>query len=395
MSSQDRYTEVKAALLAHAPFFASLLFDIMDVKIGKFPHIFGDMTPTAATDGKRIYIDEDFLAKLKLPEALFLVCHEIGHAIWLHMPRAKQYGDTGFEGKPFNHTAWNMAGDYVINDMLVKCGVGQMPAGGLRDHQYTSDMLVEDVYRDIMAAPPPDQGAGTKATGDGSNGDVHIPASGTTPSPAEMKRAVQSAANAAKAMGKMPAELGRFVDAFVNPKVTWQERLRTTLSKAIARDGTTWTRPHRRRLLQQGVFMPAYTGFGAGKVGVFIDTSGSIGAHELQQFLSEVDEILATCKPEMVILLGCDAEVGNVHILTDGDQLAGKKIDLGGGGGTSFIPPFEWIAKEGIPLTAAVYFTDMYGPFPDQPPPYPVIWCKTTDQKAPWGTEIEIDLKKE
>lgn len=400
-----RFTEVKTAMLVHVPFFSSLLFDLMNVEVGKFPHIFGGLTPTAATDGKNIYIDQDFFQKLKLPEAVFLVCHEIGHAMWQHMARAKHYKDMGFEGEPFDPRRWNHAGDYVINDMLVKSNIGKMPEGGLIDPKYTSDMLVEDVYRDLKDKMPPQKttticignGQGQQAEDDGNSGDtldVHIH-SVSDINDAEMKRAIQTAMEAAKAMDKLPAALERFASNFLKPQVSWQERLRYHVTRAISRDATTWTRPHRRRLVTQGVYLPTYTGFGAGDVVVVVDTSGSIGEHELNTFFSELDDILTTCNPTGITLIGCDAAISSIHHLMAGDSLKDNPPKLGGGGGTSFRPPFEWVDKEGATPSALIYFTDMYGDFPPQEPAYPTIWCKTTSVKAPWGEEIEVKIKYE
>lgn len=403
MSKENaRFTEVKTAMLVHVPFFSSLLFDLMDVQIGKFPHIFGGITPTAATDGKRIYIDEDFFAKLKLPEAVFLVCHEIGHAMWMHMGRAKHYMDLGFEGEKFDPRRWNFAGDYVINDMLVKSNIGKMPECGLIDAKYTNDMLVEDVYRELKDKMPPPrqititigQGDGSQAEADGNDGgtmDVHINAPSDI-NDAEMKRAVQTALEAAKAMDKLPAALARFATQFLKPVVSWQERLRYHVTRAVSRDSTTWTSPHRRRLVMQNCYLPSYTGFGAGRVAVAIDTSGSVGQAELNRFFSELDDILMNCKPEAVVLLGCDAEVSSVHHLMQGDSLKDNPPEMGGGGGTSFIPVFDWMEQNHYEPDALIYFTDMYGSFPSHAPSYPVIWCKTTNVAAPWGEEIEVQI---
>jgi predicted metal-dependent peptidase len=385
-----RYTEIKTAMLVHVPFFSSLLFDLMNVEVGKFPHIFGGIPPTAATDGKNIYIDEDFLSGLKLPECVFLVCHEIGHAMWMHMARAKHYHDMGFEGEPFDARRWNYAGDYVINDMLVKSQIGKMPAHGLLDKKYTNEMMVEDVYRDLKDNPP--QGGNGQGDDDGNDGgtlDVHIHAPQQV-NDAEMKRSIQTALEAAKAMGKMPAALERFATEFLKPQVSWQERLRYHVTRAVARDASTWAKPHRRRLLMQGIYLPSYTGF----VAVAVDTSGSIGERELNIFFSELQDILDTCRPEGVVLLGCDAEVGSVHHLSADESLAANPPKLGGGGGTDFRPVFTWLDKEGIEPSALIYFTDMYGTFPDKEPTYPTIWCKISDQKAPWGEEINVTLKE-
>lgn len=390
-SAQEKYTEIKTAMLLYMPFFASLLLDMMTVKVGKFPHLFGSNEPTAATDGKTIYIDEDFLSKIKLPQAVFLICHEIGHAMWNHMPRAKHYESIGLGGKEFDARKWNYAGDYIINDMLVKAKAGEFIEGGLLDPKYDHEtMLTEEVYRDL-----PDDPSG----GGGGQGtiDTHLPASSATAnaSPAEWKRAVQSAADAAKAQGKLPASLERFVDAFVNPKVDWRELLRTAVMKSIGRDTHTWAKPHRRRLFTQGVVLPGYTGFGAGTVVVAVDTSGSIGRRELNAFLSETQAILDVAKPECVYLVPCDAEVHEVTVISEGDSLLDNPPPLGGGGGTAFGPVFEWIDEQGITPDAVVYLTDMYGSFPDDPG-YTTIWCSTSQiDKAPFGQVIQIEVSDE
>lgn len=405
-----KWTELKVAMIVHVPFFSSLLFDMMDVQVGKFPHIFGGIEPTAATDGKRIWIDEDFLSGLKLTESVFLLCHEIGHAMWMHMARAKRYADLGFEGEPFDHRRWNYAGDYVINDMLMESKIGVMPKGGLHaPKKYTHEMQVDDVYRDLkddkQHFPPQrtitvhitgkdgsDQGMQAESSGnDGGTMDVHIHCDAEI-NENEMKRAVQTALDAAKAMGKCPAALERYATQFLKAKVSWQERLRYHVTRAIARDATTWTKPHRRRLVAQNVYMPSYTGFGAGDVIVVADTSGSIGEAELNRFFSELDDILMTCNPSSVILWGCDAKIGSEFYLQAGDSLREQKIDLKGGGGTSFIPPFEKVEHDGHRPSALIYFTDMCGPFPSDEPEYPVIWCRTTKQDPPWGEVIDVDI---
>lgn len=386
MGDSQRLQEAKTAMLVHVPFFSSLLYDMMDLKEGKFPHIFGDRPGTAATDGKTIYIDTDFFNSLKLPEAVFLLCHEIGHCMWMHMARAKMYSDIGFDGEPFDARKWNRAGDYVINDMLVKSGIGTMPKMGLLDAKYTNDMLVDDVYRQL----DDDEGGDGGGEGDGTlDKHIHAPSNVTE---AEVKRAIQTAVEAAKATGKLPSALERFAGRLLQPKVNWKEKLRTHLTRALGREATTWNRPHRRRLVTQGVYMPTRTGFGCGEVVVVIDTSGSIGEKEITVFLSELSDILTSCQPERVWLLACDADIHDIHCLAPDQNIVDHPPKITGGRGTSFIPPFEWVDKEGVRPEALVYFTDMYGPAPDTAPAYPVIWCKTTQQKAPWGEEIEVDI---
>ncbi len=412
MSENQRLTEVKTAMLLHVPFFASLLLDQMEVIVTKDPSMWTSMgcAPTAATNGKKIFWYEPFLDSLDLKEAVFVTCHEIGHMMWMHMHRARVFADTGFEGQPFSGELWNVAGDYIINDMLVKSGIGAMPKMGLHDpQQFTSEMLTDDVYRKLWQQAPkikismpgnagqgqPQGQPGNQPAGKGGQKsfDMHIHELSKS-SDQDVKRAIATAKEAAKAMGKMPAALERLVDEYLKPKVTWKEKLRHEVTRAISREATTWASPHRRRLVTTGIYFPSYTGFGAGLVVVVFDTSGSIGQTELNMFMSELNDILQTTRPRGVILMSCDAKVYEdaIHHLEDGEDIMNHPPVIKGGGGTSFIPPFQWVEDQGLEPAALVYLTDLCGGFPAGAPKYPVIWCSTMEgQQAPWGETIFID----
>lgn len=422
----QRLTETKTAMLLHVPFFASLMMDLMKIKVTKDPSIWHELglSPTAATDGKTIWFYDEFLTSLDIKEAVFVMCHEIGHMMWQHMPRAKVFVDLGFEGQEFREDVWNIAGDFVINDMLVKSNIGKMPKCGLHaPNKYTSEMLTDEVYRDLLKnaikVPTPNKGKGDGGGGGGQgqqgqgggqgkqgqgqgNGDgdlsgatldAHINSTEQIPE-VELKRAIATASEAAKAAGKMPAGLERFVEALLKPRVTWQERLRHHITRAATRECTTWTSPHRRRLVTQQIYLPSYTGKGAGTVVVVFDTSGSIGGKELQVFMSELADILDTCKPERVWLLSCDADIYEdaIHELYEGHDLINYPPKIRGGGGTSFIPPFQWVKENDIEPACLIYLTDLYGPFPEEPD-FPTIWCCTTDHEAPFGETIKIDIR--
>ena len=419
MSAEQKLTETKTAMLLHTPFFASLLLDMMKIELGKFPNIFPPGNETMATNGKTIWVDQDFIQSLKLPEAVFVMCHEVGHAMWMHMGRGKEYADKGMgpDGTKFNPKVWNMAGDYVINDMLKEAKVGKMPKVGLHDIAIgTANDVIDDVYRKLMKNPPGGNGGGGNNGKGGSdapnpNGnqgpdgtpdgtlDTHI-LEQTEDSEVEWKRAVKTAADAAKAMGNMPSGLERFVENLLRPKVPWWDKLRTQFVRAIGRDAKNWNKLHRRRYVTQGVIMPAYKGFGCGTVVFAIDTSGSMSDPEIGQGLGEADSILTDCNPEQVILIGADAAVDSVCELGPGDTLKNNApaCTLGGGGGTSFIPVFKWLQEQNIVPDCVVYFTDMGGSFPDWDPGYPVIWCSTTGIDKPDtapGEVIHVELSDE
>ena len=100
-----------------------------------------DWCKTAATDGRHFYYSTDFINQLDDDELVFLFGHEVGHCVYNHMGRR---GDR-------HPQVWNMAGDYLVNDMLIENNVGKkinkVPI--LWDSQYRS-MTAEEVYDKLM-----------------------------------------------------------------------------------------------------------------------------------------------------------------------------------------------------------------------------------------------------
>ena len=60
--------------------------------------------------------------------------------------------------------------------------------------------------------------------------------------------------------------------------------------------------------------------------------------------------------------------------------------EMAGGGGTSFVPVFDWIAGRGLRPDLLVYFTDAEGQFPQRAPDYPVIWFVKGRGRIPWAS---------
>ena len=125
---------------------------------------------------------------------------------------------------------------------------------------------------------------------------------------------------------------------------------------------------------------------------VAVDTSGSIGPKELTVFMSELADILRSCRPQRVFVLGADADVASVVELAGDEDIASNPPEVKGGGGTDFKPVFAWVEREGIVPDALIYLTDLYGPFPAAAPEYPVIWGATTEQDVPWGEVVRVKV---
>lgn len=72
---------------------------------------------TAATDGKNIYIDPDYLAGLSDDDRLFLIAHELMHIKFNHIFRLM-----GKDGQKRDMDVWNDATDAIINANLERDG---------------------------------------------------------------------------------------------------------------------------------------------------------------------------------------------------------------------------------------------------------------------------------
>ena len=87
------------------------------------------------------------------------------------------------------------------------------------------------------------------------------------------------------------------------------------------------------------------------------DTSGSMFCEETQgAILAEMIEI---SKRAEVLVCDCDTEIHQVYKVRKQSDFKNYE----GGGGTSFVKPFEEAKKRNV--DAVIYMTDLYGEFPD------------------------------
>lgn len=378
MAKSKELVEALSALIAQQPFFACYLLDMMRVEEN-------DSLPSAGTDGVRIVINPKWFGTMSIPERVFVLAHEVMHGIFQHMPRAKLYRDRGLgpDLKRFNDKKYNAAADYVINDLLSSASIGKPPPTGLFNPNFTKDMLVDDVYVQL----PDDE--------EDNNFDEHMEPDPNSPPPTdgEVKRAIASATNAAKAQGKMPGDLERIVGDLVEPKQNWKELLKQAIDSALGRDESTWRRANRRKLtMAPGVVLPGVMGYRAGKVGVVIDTSGSIGQDELTLFMSETAGILQDGKPEECKVFWTDTRVAHIDDVETPAELESLKAH--GGGGTDMEAAFPVISEsfEYTDDITTVVLTDGYTSYTQAPDGMNVIWVTTGHTDIPYGKVIKMDM---
>lgn len=203
----------------------------------------------------------------------------------------------------------------------------------------------------------------------------------------QWKQRMAGAAQTALQAGKLDGEMARMVDFLLQPELPWRSLLARYMT-AVARDDYSYTRPSSRR--GDPAIYPSLRSAQLDVV-VVLDTSGSISAAEMQEFVSEIDAVKGQMRAR-VILHACDSQLASEGPWTyEPWEEFHKPVRLQGGGGTSFIPAFEWASQLDRRPDLLVYFTDAEGTFPEVEPEFPVIWLVKGKHKVPWGQRIQLN----
>lgn len=354
-------TTARIKLLLEKPFFGNLATRLIIKEAD-------DWCKTAATDGRHLYYNREFIKGLTPAELLFLLGHEVLHCVYDHLGRRG-----GRDPK-----VWNMANDYIVNYTLTKENVGKMPAGGLYDDKYNDTMTSEEVYNLLMKNSTTikmtldqhiDPQSGQPDDSDGEGGkQVEVRVMGENGPPKlteaemqEIRNEIKSATmQAAQAVGadKTPAGVKRLIDAFTKPKMDWRSLLETHMKSSIKSD-YTFQRMNRRSW-SLGAILPGMDFMDTVKLAIAIDTSGSMTDEMLRDFLGEVKGIMDTFQDFELTLWTFDTQVYNPQRFTmeNADEIL--TYDPKGGGGTLFEVNWDYMKEEGLQPERFVMFTDGY-----------------------------------
>ena len=422
----QKLTRARVQLLLKQPFFGTL-----SLRLKLIP----GTLPTMATDGSRIVYNPAFVDELKPAELEGTLAHEVLHCALGHQCRR---GERDPE-------LWNEAADFAINPILIGNGF-VLPAGALIDPSF-NNLSAEEIYARLLrrtsegngAAKPPQQqtnAGGGMATGpqgtDGTapsnpkpdashqpisdqrgrtTGEAARPASmrpggfgevqdatdehGHTASPAEKRRqehewgvAAEQAQRSAKAWGHEPAGIERPLSESHQSMQDWRAILRDFVAATTPSD-YRWTPPN-RRYIASGLYLPSIERRGLGEIVIAVDTSGSIGRLELEQFAGEISAISEEAQPEAIHVVYCDAAVQSAQEFRASEPV---QLEPKGGGGTDFCPVFEWVTEKDLAPACLIYLTDLCCDSYPEAPEYPVLWVTDSRRTARFGDTVRIDLE--
>jgi len=349
-------TACKLRTRSRSPFFSVLVSYLKVVQVSDNSQI-----DTAAVDGKHLFINKKFWLGIRPPERDFVLSHEAMHCALGHVWRV------GSRHK----LRWNVAADFVINLMLEKAGFlancsQKFKEDMLLDHKYAGK-TTEEVYEMLEGCVLPIN----------SWADL-LEAVG----PAEAKKTWDQAKARAVAIDKEygTTTAGRMLSgALEDTEQDW----RAVIWRALSRDQSDFEEWD-GRLVGDEIYVEALEPqIEKMRIALCVDTSGSTGP-VMPKFLGIVKQIASFRKELEVDLFWADWEmVGPLPL----SEMANPQ----GGGGTSFVPFFDYVEKDGK-YDRAVYLTDLYGEFPKYVPRTETIWAVSPGgaPEVPFGKYVKI-----
>ena len=393
--------EIRMKFLSRYPFLGNVALNLELVPV-RDPAL-----GTAATDGKKIYFDIDFLSRLNVEQTMFVLGHEVYHNVMMHFLR-KESRDIEL---------FNIATDLEVNQLLKKDGFPVLDCALMPSKlDLSNDCSAEEYYDMLIEWQKYSQKHYVSGFFEGSSGksscpksmDVHIYGKNEELKPARTSDkygevtehdedfcpeptkenitrireiAVAAAQSFERTRGTLPDHIKKIINSMLKPEIKWQDVLAQFAMKTNGAGNTSWSRPN-RRFTWSGTFLPSKESPSL-KIAVGLDTSGSIDQDTMARFLGEIKGI-SDCYPQYAIdILQCDARIQKAsHFASDEMpiDLASKEFrTVSGGGGTVMKPVFDYISLNGLDIDACVMFTD--GDIDEQnasdAPEYPVLWVTT------------------
>jgi len=408
--AREKLIGARVSLLLKQAFFGNLATRLKLVNADEW-------LPTLATDGRHFYYNSRFVNMLDQKEMEFGFGHEVLHCVYDHFGRRDNR----------DPKLWNIANDYCVNNDLVDHNVGRKitTIEILYDRQYKG-MPSEEVYakllenveyidmQDLMDKMLDDHldpedgdgdgegngGQGEKecdacgGTGkEGGDGEKECPSCGGSGKKGrpklskserdeiqdEFKEAVINAASNEPNAGNIPGNVKKMLKDLTEPQMDWRELLNLSLTSAI-KDDYTWMRPSRRSWHMDAI-MPGMNPGEEINIGVAVDTSGSI--------LSEVQGCMESFTAYKIHLFCFDTQVHNPEQFNSDDIKDITEYELGGFGGTDFVPIFEYMKENDVSPDRLIVFTDgyPYGSWGDADY-VDTLWVihGSTSIEAPFGT---------
>jgi predicted metal-dependent peptidase len=355
----DRIIIARVGLLLRHPFFGNMATRLRI-------QCADEWCPTAAVDGRNLYFNTQFFNAMNNKEIEFVIAHEILHCVFDHLGRRDER----------NPMLYNIAADYIVNNLLVRDRIGEKPSivDCYQDFKYEG-WSSEEVYDELFKEAEKNgqefleqlgemldehldlEGDGTEEDNKDGKGRPKYSKGELDQIKDEIKEAMIQAAQTAGA-GNVPGGVQRLIKQLTEPKMNWRELLRQQIQSTIKSD-YTFARPSRKGW-HTGAILPGMNFQDTIDICVSIDMSGSIGDDQAKDFLSEIKGIMDEYKDYKIKVWCFDTAVYNEEDFTADGGRDLSEYEVLGGGGTDFMVNWQYMKDNDIQPKKFIMFTDGY-----------------------------------
>lgn len=375
------------------PFFSYVAMNLRIIETERIP--------TMAVDGNlNLYYNRNFVEHTIRSEKILIgcICHESLHVALEHI------GRVGNRHRMIS----NIAQDMVVNMICVTNGLNVIQGKGyvnVDSYSNTGSVILKDkeikvnnitkkswekVYEDIISQlDDPEETEKSLSNIPSLCFDSHLHDEFEKLSKKEknilkerIKDMVLNGYTLAKQMGNVPGNLDYYLDSLLNPKISWQNKLRSYMKESIDPRDLTYRRPHRKSHALN-IYTPSIIKEGI-ELYIVIDTSGSISMDIYKEFISEVSGILNSYNSVNATLVFGDTEIRNEYNLKSSDTNKLKSLLVKGGGGTDMEFILSQIKDRRVKIPLVIILTDGYTNCVQkaQDFPFKVLWVLTKDGES-------------
>lgn len=377
-------SKIKNNLIVELPFLTTV---IIGTRIQ-----YTKSVPTAATDGKSIKVNPDIIMMFNPKQIAFILLHEYFHIIFNHIERKKE---------EYNHMKWNFAIDLASNSIikvLSERGIVdvEIPNEALYPEYFNlPDLLSSEEYYQLLPETKTlpkvkgfiDEHEYNSNNDNSSRNENNKENGGNKEKEKNISNSLHPKDIISMMRGYLPAEIQQIIEAQNRNVLDWKSILASFLRKSVTIN-PNWREPQKKYLLLHDIYLPSKNDKIL-KCVIAVDTSGSMSNNALSIIFGEINKILHAYEYE-IILIQCDAKISSVEKIKYPNFLDVKNIKIIGGGGTSFIPVFDYMIQNNLNLPV-IYFTDLEGEFPRYNITVPVLWITNNIAKIPpFGKKLVI-----
>ena len=283
----------KMEMMKKLPFYGDILMQL--------PVIADDTVPTAQTNGREIRYSPVFFSKLKEGQRNYVLLHEVLHVLLLHWRRRG-------EREPL---LWNIACDYMVNGILdrmkwqmshYKIPFERPPEGCFTDgYKYPSaesayaQLLAESkgkkkiTYNGRVVTARPADLPGYAEEGSGALSDTEA-----EEAEQQIRKLIrETLARRGRGEGHWNGIPGEIVSLGIvkSKKLPWHKLLFEYLQDREEEESSYMT--PERKYIHMDLIIPGCgrTEDELGEIWAFVDSSGSIGLNDLEQFMTQLSRI--------------------------------------------------------------------------------------------------------